>query len=92
MVLERVLPDEVLNSIDAYIGCVGGASLRGEYLQTIEKAGFREVRIERESSFMNAISFDDPAVQEAMKRLGIDEEEARGYADSVTSLHIYAVK
>jgi arsenite methyltransferase len=92
VVLERALPDAVLDSIDAYIGCVGGASLRGEYLETIAKAGFREVRIERESSFIGALSFDDPQVQEAMKRLGIDEKQARSYAEAVTSLHIFAVK
>jgi SAM-dependent methyltransferase len=92
VVLERPLPDEVLHSIDAYLGCVGGASLRAEYLETIEKAGFREVRIERESSFLNAISFDDPAVREAMDRLGIDEAEARGYGEAVTSLQLFARK
>ena len=92
VVLERPLPDAILDSIDAYIGCVGGASLRHEYLETIAKAGFREVRVERESSFIGAISFDDPPIREAMGRLGITEEEARGYADAVTSLHIYALK
>jgi hypothetical protein len=92
VVLERPLPDAVLDSIDAYIGCVGGASLRGEYLETIAKAGFRQVRVEREASFMDAISFDDPPVREAMERLGISEEEERGYADAVTSLHIFASK
>ena len=92
VVLERPLPEAVLDSIDAYLGCVGGASLRSEYLETIAKAGFREVRVEREASFVNAISFDDPPVRQAMERMGISEEEARGYADAVTSLHIYASK
>jgi len=92
VVLERLLPEAVLDSIDAYIGCVGGASLRGEYLETIAKAGFREVRVEREASFIDAISFDDPPVREAIERAGISEEQARGYADAVTSLHIFALK
>jgi SAM-dependent methyltransferase len=92
VVLERPLPEAVLDSIDAYIGCVGGASLRGEYLETIAKAGFGEVRVEREASFIDAISFDDPPVREAIERAGISEEQARGYADAVTSLHIFASK
>ncbi|MDJ0850662.1 MAG: arsenite methyltransferase [Myxococcota bacterium] len=92
VVLERALPDAVLDSIDAYLGCVGGASLRSEYLETIAKAGFREVRVEREASFVNAISFDDPPVREAMERLAISEDEARGFANAVTSLHIFARK
>ena len=92
IVLERQLPQPVLDSIDAYLGCIGGASLRADYLETIAKAGFGEVRVERESSFVAAISFDDPQVREAMERLDIDEEQARGYVDAVTSLHIFARK
>jgi len=92
VVLERPLPEAVLDSIDAYLGCVGGASLRGEYLETIAKAGFRDVKVLREGSFIDAISFDDPPVREAMERMQITVEEARGFADAVRSLHIFAVK
>jgi ubiquinone/menaquinone biosynthesis C-methylase UbiE len=92
IVLERPLPQAVIDSIDAYLGCVGGASLRANYLDTIAKAGFREVRIDRESSFLGSISFDDPNVEKAMEQMEIGIEEAKSYADAVTSLHIYAVK
>jgi arsenite methyltransferase len=92
IVLERPLPPVVIESIDAYLGCVGGASLRAEYLETIEKAGFREVRVEGEARFADALGLDDPRVQEVMERLGIGEEEAQSYADAVTSLHVFARK
>ena len=92
VVLERVLPDAVLQSIDAYMGCVGGASLREPYLQTIRDAGFREVRVEREACFGDTIDLDDPAIQQAMEKMGIDREQAREYGRSVTSLHIFARK
>jgi SAM-dependent methyltransferase len=92
IVLERSLPAAVLDSIDAYIGCVGGASLRAEYLETIAKAGFREVRVDREASFATAFDLEDPRVRELIEKLGISDDEARGYADAVTSLHIYARK
>ena len=92
IVLERPLPQVVLDSIDAYLGCVGGASLRAEYLETIAKAGFREVRVQREASFTDAIALDDPRVQEVMEKLGISTDEAKSYVDAVKSLSIYAVK
>jgi SAM-dependent methyltransferase len=92
VVLERVLPDALLQSIEAYIGCVGGASLREPYLQTVRDAGFREVRVEREACFGDVIDLDAPAIQAAMKKLGIDREQAREYGRSVTSLHIFARK
>ncbi|MAE97386.1 MAG: arsenite S-adenosylmethyltransferase [Deltaproteobacteria bacterium] len=92
IVLERELPQKVIESIDAYLGCVGGASLRSEYLDTIAKAGFSEVRIDRESSFAEAIPLEDPRVREAMERMQIGEEEARSFASAVTSLQIFARK
>ena len=92
IVLERPLPREVLDSIDAYIGCVGGASQRADYLATIANAGFSEVRVDREASFATAFDIDDPRVREIMEKLEISEDEAKSYADAVTSLHIYAKK
>jgi arsenite methyltransferase len=92
IVLERELPPAVLESIDAYLGCVGGASQRGAYLETIEKAGFREVKVLSEASFASALDLQDPRVRELRERLGISEDEARGYADAVTSLHLFARK
>ena len=92
IVLERPLPPAVIESIDAYLGCVGGASLRAEYLETIAKAGFREVRVESEAHFADALSLDDPRVRELMEHLAISPEEATRYAEAVTSLHIFARK
>jgi SAM-dependent methyltransferase len=92
IVLERPLPAEILQSVDAYLGCVGGASLRSVYLRTIEEAGFREVRITREARFTDAIALDDPQVREAMDRFAITLEQVKDYLDAVTSLHVFAVK
>ena len=92
IVLDRPLPAAVLESIDAYVGCVGGASMRKEYLETIRKAGFAEVRVEREASFACALSPDDPQVREVIERLEITPDQAMSYAEAVTSLHIFAQK
>ena len=92
VVLERALPEKVLWSVDAYLGCVGGASLREEYLETIRRAGFAEVRVEREACFGDVIDLDDPQITAAMEELEITREQARDYAKAVTSLHIFARK
>lgn len=92
IVLDRPLPAAVLDSIDAYLGCVGGASLRGEYLETIAKAGFSEVRVDREARFAQALDLDDPRIRELMERLEISEDEAKHYADAIVSLHVFARK
>jgi ubiquinone/menaquinone biosynthesis C-methylase UbiE len=92
IVLERPLPEAVVESIDAYLGCVGGATLRKEYLETIRRAGFADVRIDREASFVDAVALEDPATEAAARRLGIAPAQAREYAASVTSLQVFARK
>jgi len=92
VVLEQALPEKVLQSVDAYIGCVGGASLREEYLETIRRAGFSEVRVEREACFGDAIDLDNPQIKGAMESLDVNREQARDFAKAVTSLHVFARK
>ncbi len=50
IVLTGELPEEVRNSIEAYVGCVSGASPRQEYLATVKAAGFQEVEIMKTTS------------------------------------------
>ncbi|MFW9874541.1 MAG: arsenite methyltransferase [Candidatus Thorarchaeota archaeon] len=45
IVLTKELPEDIKNSMDAYVGCVSGAILKDEYIKKIEKAGFNEVEI-----------------------------------------------
>lgn len=92
LVLDRPLPEAVLDSLDAYIGCVGGAALRSDYLETIRKAGFSEVRVEREAHFATALDLGDARVREVIDRLGISDDEAKSHADAIVSLHILARK
>jgi SAM-dependent methyltransferase len=92
IVLEQPLPPEVASSLDAYLGCVGGASLRKEYLETIQKAGFREVEIVRESNFGESLGVDNPQVREGAEQLGIGVEKAHELLGTVTSAHVRAVK
>jgi arsenite methyltransferase len=51
LVLERPLPEETRHSIEAYVGCIAGASLREEYLRLIREAGFQDVEVVREGRY-----------------------------------------
>ena len=51
LVLEQPLPKETRESIEAYVGCIAGASLRGDYLGFIREAGFAEVEVVREGRY-----------------------------------------
>jgi len=92
LVLERALPQPILDTVDAYLGCVGGAALRADYLRTVEEAGFAEVRVVNEASFAAAIDLGDPQSAEIFGRLGLSLGEAKHYVDAVTSIHLFACK
>jgi SAM-dependent methyltransferase len=51
LVLERPLPEEIRKSTEAYVGCIAGASLRGEYLAMIREAGFQGVEVVAEGRY-----------------------------------------
>ena len=57
LVLLRPLPDDVRHSVEAYVGCVAGASLKDEYLYLIGKAGFRQIEVVEERSYGDAEVF-----------------------------------
>jgi ubiquinone/menaquinone biosynthesis C-methylase UbiE len=51
IVTEEELPLEVKKSFEAWASCVAGALEKKEYLNTIKKAGFKEVKIVSESTY-----------------------------------------
>jgi arsenite methyltransferase len=92
ILLEKELPDAVLQNIDAYIGCVSGAVLRDEYIAMIKAAGFSDVSVERQGGFSQLLSGDDPQVAEAMKGWGVSFEAVKSAADAISSYAITAIK
>ena len=92
IVLLKELPKFIKESIEAYIGCVSGAIIKSEYLEKIEAAGFRDVRVVDETAFPIELIANDPTAKGIMDHLGIGLDEARGVASSVVSLKVSAVK
>ena len=45
IVTEGVLPEDIKKSFDAWSGCIAGALEKNEYLDTIRKAGFRDIKV-----------------------------------------------
>jgi len=51
LVTEGKLPEAIRKSFDAWAGCIAGALERKEYLDTIKKAGFKDVSIVSQNIF-----------------------------------------
>jgi SAM-dependent methyltransferase len=92
IVLLKELPDDVKNSIEAYIGCLSGAMMKDEYIQAIRAAGFQEVSIIEETHFPVEFMSNDPIGQGVIEDLKISPEEMKKVASSITSLRVQGVK
>ncbi len=79
LVLKRPLSDDVRHSVEAYVGCVAGASLHTEYLAMMRAAGFANVETVEERSYGDAALFGG-------------YEWLREAAKSVVSAKVRAVK
>ena len=92
IVLLKPLPDAIKNSIAAYVGCVGGATIKGEYLDAMKGAGFQNVKVVKETDFPVDLAADDPTVLAAIKASGITMEEVKDLAASIVSVKVQAFK
>lgn len=92
IVLTKELPPEVRESVDAYIGCIAGAWLKGDYLGAVKEAGFEDVEITDEQSFPIELIENDPTVGSFIKDLGISTERLADLAQSAVSVKVRAVR
>ncbi|MCS7131539.1 MAG: arsenite methyltransferase [Hadesarchaea archaeon] len=60
LVTEGKLPEDVKKSFEAWADCVAGAMEKSEYLETIKKAGFKDVEIISQDTFY------EPGLNEAL--------------------------
>jgi hypothetical protein len=91
-VLLEKLPDIVRESIDAYVGCVAGASLKTDYLKFIRDAGFRNVEVSSEKSFPAEFLMNDPTVKQIVEALNASVEDLRRVAQTIVSIVVVANK
>jgi SAM-dependent methyltransferase len=92
IVLLRELPESVQKNVQAYVGCIAGAEIKGRYLELIRKAGFKKVKILREKNYPLDYIISEPEAKESISRLGLTEEETREAANSVVSISVSALK
>ena len=58
IVTQGELPEDVRKSFDAWAGCIAGALEKSEYLSSIKRAGFRNVKIISEKAYTINLSED----------------------------------
>lgn len=92
IVLLKKLPEIIRENVQAYIGCVSGAEMKDEYLQLIEAAGFREVKVIEEKCFPIENMINDPTAQAIVKASKIPAEKIAKIGNAVASVNVCGVK
>lgn len=92
IVLTQALPENIKNSIEAYVGCIAGASLESDYLDAIKKVGFEDIKIVGESTFAIESVVNDPSAAEIVKSLKLTPEKAQELGRTVKSIKVSAYK
>jgi SAM-dependent methyltransferase len=92
IVLLKELPESILNSAEAYTGCVSGAIMKNDYIKTIKDAGFQSVEILDEKIFPIDLILNDATAQAILEKLDISESELKELENSIASVTLRAGK
>lgn len=86
VVIRGELPDGLKNDAEMYAGCVAGALQQDEYLNIIQKAGFKNIEVQKEK---------EVKLPEAVLKAYLSEEGLKTYRNSnigIFSITVFAEK
>jgi ubiquinone/menaquinone biosynthesis C-methylase UbiE len=92
VVLLKELPEVIKNSVEAYVGCLSGAIMKEQYLNAIEQAGFKQVKILKETKFPIKYMINDPTAKVVREKTSISSKDVEEIADTVASVRVSAIK
>jgi arsenite methyltransferase len=92
IVLLNKLPDVIMNSISAYVGCIAGALLKDEYINTIKNIGFKNIQVIDEKVFPTDLMLNDPTVKTLISDSGLSQDKLSELANLVLSISVFAIK
>jgi len=92
IVLTKPLSAKVMNSVRAYVGCLSGAEMKDKYLETIRKAGFRDVKVLAESVFSLNYMKNDETPSALAQGPRLTRKDIAGIGESIVSVKVSAVK
>jgi arsenite methyltransferase len=92
IILKKKLPEALAESVNAYVGCVAGALLIDDYIGSIKKAGFNNVKIINETHFPVDSWSNDPLIKAVGKESGLSKDVLKDSAASIVSAKVYAQK
>lgn len=92
IVLIKPLPKIIKDSVEAYVGCLAGASMKDEYLNYIKNECFQSVEIISQTNYPIEVMANDITAQIVKTAPDIKKEDLNDVENSVASIKVRAVK
>jgi len=92
LVLLKHLPQRIMESIEAYIGCLAGASMKNKYIDLIRKAGFKDIEIVSQDVYPIEAMANDATVKTITETIQLKDISVKKIENSIASIKIYASK
>jgi arsenite methyltransferase len=89
LALRKELPEKIRSSVEAYVGCIGGAILLDDYKEKVRVAGFKDIKLTINDA---SYSEESSTAAQAEKRLKLSPEDHGILSDTVVSIYIEARK
>ena len=86
------LPDALLDTEAAKIGCISAVVTKESYLASLTEAGFEEVRVESKVPYPPDLGLEERLIEGLREEQGVPEEAVRSAARSLVSIAVTAVK
>ncbi len=86
------LPDSLLETEAAKVGCISAVVTIDSYMDSLREAGFAEVRIENEVTYPPDLGLEERLIEGLRDEQGVPEEAVRDAARSLVSIAVTAVK
>jgi len=92
IVLLKELPEEIKNSVNAYVSCLAGATMKDDYMEAVKGAGFDEPKILEETTFPLELMANDPTAKAIAQNLNFSRAKAKELSESVASIKVSGIK
>jgi len=92
IVLTQKLPESIQSSISAYVGCIAGAVLKGDYISSMVEAGFKNIEIIDESRYFGENGADSSVIEKCAEIFQVEADVLKKVASNVLSIKVSAIK
>lgn len=90
IILLNELPEYVKNSVEGHLACLAGAVTKEDCIDAISKAGFTDIRIDKQEPFPIELMLNDPLAEKIVRDNNLSEKEIKSITNSIASISISA--